>query len=96
MLEFFITIWNILWPFGIIYGPLVLLVVICNSFPNLECFDQEKSGNPGVQPTSLPSAKMVDFKASQTNNNLGRPYFFKSIDIDSLFMYSQNYYMIFL
>jgi hypothetical protein len=29
-----------------IYGRLVLFVVICYIFPNLECLDQEKSGNP--------------------------------------------------
>jgi hypothetical protein len=40
------TIWNILWPFGIIYGRLVQFVVICYIFPNLVCFDHVKSGNP--------------------------------------------------
>jgi hypothetical protein len=46
MLVYFITIWNILWPFGIIYGRLVGFVVICYIFPFLVCLDQEKSGNP--------------------------------------------------
>jgi hypothetical protein len=46
ILVYFMTIWNILWPFGLIYGRLVLFVVICYIFPNLVCLDQDKSGNP--------------------------------------------------
>jgi hypothetical protein len=42
------TIWNILWPFGIIYGRLVSFVVIWHILSILVCLDQEKSGNPGV------------------------------------------------
>jgi hypothetical protein len=51
MLVFFMAIWNILWPFGIIYGRLVQFVDICYIFPVLVCLEQEKSGNPdyGVQ-----------------------------------------------
>jgi hypothetical protein len=41
MFVHFITIWNILRPFGIIYGRLVKFVVIWYSFPNLVCLDQE-------------------------------------------------------
>jgi hypothetical protein len=43
---YFMTIWNILWSFSIMYGRLVQFVVICYIFPNLECLDQEKAGNP--------------------------------------------------
>jgi hypothetical protein len=43
---YFTTVWNISWPFGIIYGRLVLFVVICYIFPILVCWDQGKSGNP--------------------------------------------------
>jgi hypothetical protein len=38
MLVYFMTIWNILRSFGIIYGRLVQFVGIC--------LNQEKSGNP--------------------------------------------------
>jgi hypothetical protein len=42
----FISIWNILVSFGIIYGRLIYCVVILHIFPVLVCLDQEKSGNP--------------------------------------------------
>jgi hypothetical protein len=46
--QILVTIWNILWPFCIIYGRLVYaVVVICCIFPNWVSLDQEKSGNPG-------------------------------------------------
>jgi hypothetical protein len=53
MLVYVMTIWNILWPFGIIYGRLVWSVVICYIFPNLVCLDQEKSGNPDCERAHL-------------------------------------------
>jgi hypothetical protein len=35
------------WPFGIIYGSLVVVIwYIFYIFPYLVCLDQEKSGNP--------------------------------------------------
>jgi hypothetical protein len=40
------TIWNILWPLGVIYGHLVYFVVTWYILHILVCFDQEKSGNP--------------------------------------------------
>jgi hypothetical protein len=46
-LEYFMAIWKILWPSGLIFGRLVYLVIICYIFPNLVCLDQDKSGNPG-------------------------------------------------
>jgi hypothetical protein len=46
MLVYFMTIWNIIHPFGIIYGRFVSLVVIWYIFLNLVRLDQEKSGNP--------------------------------------------------
>jgi hypothetical protein len=46
MLVYFMTIRNILRPFGIINGRLVYFVFIWYIFPNLVCLDQEKSGNP--------------------------------------------------
>jgi hypothetical protein len=56
MLVYFMTIWNILWPFGIIYGRLVYFVVICYIFTNLVCLDQEKSVNPDWEYLSKVSA----------------------------------------
>jgi hypothetical protein len=49
MVVYFLTIWNIIHPFGIIYGRLVWLVVIGYIFPNLVCLDQEKSGNSDLE-----------------------------------------------
>jgi hypothetical protein len=49
MLVYFMTIWNILRPFGITYGRLIGLVVIWYIFPNLVSLGQEKSGNPGCK-----------------------------------------------
>jgi hypothetical protein len=42
-LEYFMAIWYNLWPFGIVCG-------IWNIFPTLKCLDQEKSGNPALNP----------------------------------------------
>jgi hypothetical protein len=50
--------WYILWQFGIIsdhlvsytYGRLVEFGYIWYTFPVLVCLDQEKSGNPGLNP----------------------------------------------
>jgi hypothetical protein len=55
MLVYFTAIWYNLWPFGIIYGHLVLVIAVWCSlwyfgmhiFPVLVCLDKEKSGNPG-------------------------------------------------
>jgi hypothetical protein len=44
-LEYFMTIWYNLWPFGIVCGHLLY-------FPALVCLDQEKSGNPARTPFS--------------------------------------------
>jgi hypothetical protein len=49
MLVYFMTIWNILWPFDIIYGRLVQFVAIWYIYPVLVCLDHEKSGNPGFR-----------------------------------------------
>jgi hypothetical protein len=57
MLLYFMTIWNIKRPFGIIYG------LTCGQirrglwsfgifFPVLVCLDREKSGNPALGPYS--------------------------------------------
>jgi hypothetical protein len=43
-----IAIWNTLRPFGILYGPLVYLVVIWYIFPCVGTLYQEKSGNPAT------------------------------------------------
>jgi hypothetical protein len=40
-LEYFMATWYNLWTFGIVCG-----LVYCYIFPNLECLDQEKPGNP--------------------------------------------------
>jgi hypothetical protein len=47
MLVSFMTILNILLPFGIFYVNWVHFVVIWYIFPILVCLDQEKSGNTG-------------------------------------------------
>jgi hypothetical protein len=49
MLVYFMTIWNIYEPLGILYGCLVWFVVIWYIFPVLVCLDHEKSGNPGEE-----------------------------------------------
>jgi hypothetical protein len=51
--RYFITISNILRPFGVLYGNLVWFVVIWYIFPVLVCLDQEKSGNPAYTTRSL-------------------------------------------
>jgi hypothetical protein len=43
---YFMTLWNILRPFAIIYGRLVEFAVIWNIFSILVSLDQVKSGNP--------------------------------------------------
>jgi hypothetical protein len=43
MLEYFMAIWYILWPFGMSYGYLVY-------FSRFGMLYQEKSGNPGLSP----------------------------------------------
>jgi hypothetical protein len=47
MLLYFMIIWNIVRPFGVIYCLLVQFVVIWYIHYLWVCFDQEKSGNPG-------------------------------------------------
>jgi hypothetical protein len=46
MSQYFMTIGNMFWSFGIIYSRLVYFVVVWYIFPVLVCLDQEKSGNP--------------------------------------------------
>jgi hypothetical protein len=62
---YFMTICNILWPFGIICGRLVLFVAIWYIFPILVCLAQEKSGNPGL------GAKR-NFKVIDSDQDKGR------------------------
>jgi hypothetical protein len=47
MLSYFMTLWNILRPFGITYW--YCLWSFGTFFPVLVCLDQEKSGNPGPE-----------------------------------------------
>jgi hypothetical protein len=64
---YFMTIWNILQPFGIIYILLVQFVAIWHIFSVLVCLDLEKSGNHEsissrcCQPSSLFSALVHKF-----------------------------------
>jgi hypothetical protein len=61
-LEYFTAIAYILQPFGLVCGPLVY-------FPNLECLDQEKSGNPGTDLVLIitrNSAPNTFFRSKQT------------------------------
>jgi hypothetical protein len=48
MYPFFMTIWNILRPFGKFYGTLVNFVVIWYFFPRFGILYREKSGNRGT------------------------------------------------
>jgi hypothetical protein len=50
--------WYILWPFGIIFGRLLLFVVIWYIFPVLVRLVQEKSGNPVQHPNFLYGVNM--------------------------------------
>jgi hypothetical protein len=54
MLIYFMTIWNILRVFGIIYSPLAWFVVIWNIFSVFGIMYQEKSGNPGPADETSP------------------------------------------
>jgi hypothetical protein len=58
----FITIWNNLRPFGVIYCRLLLLVVIWYVFSILVCLYQEKSGNPGPQWKTVHTLKIQFFR----------------------------------
>jgi hypothetical protein len=46
MLVYFLTIWNILWPFGIINGRLVGFAVIWNIFSQFGMFGRRKIWQP--------------------------------------------------
>jgi hypothetical protein len=48
MLVYFMTILNILWPFGIIYGRLEHFVVIWYIFSRFGKLNWDKSGNPAL------------------------------------------------
>jgi hypothetical protein len=52
-LEYFMSIWYNLWPYGIVCARLVY-------FPNLECLDQEKSGNPDLNVQELQSLSRLE------------------------------------
>jgi hypothetical protein len=68
MMVYFMTIRNILWPFGIIFGRLVKFVAIGYIFSILVCLDQEKSGNPGFDPDCE-----VDFQCHRTESDCPDP-----------------------
>jgi hypothetical protein len=53
MLVNFTIILNILRFCGTIYGRLVQFAVIWYIFPVLICLDQEKSGNPDLEPKTM-------------------------------------------
>jgi hypothetical protein len=46
ILVYFMTIWSMLRPLEIFYGPLVYFVIIWHSFPRFGILDEGKSGNP--------------------------------------------------
>jgi hypothetical protein len=52
MLVHFMSIWSILRPLEIFNGRLVYFVVSWNIFPRFGMLYQEKSGNPGPEPSS--------------------------------------------
>jgi hypothetical protein len=52
------TIWSILRPLEIFYGPLVYFVVIWYIFPRFGILDPEKSGNPGFNPKAQKIEKL--------------------------------------
>jgi hypothetical protein len=49
MMVYLMSIWNILLPFGILYGHLII-VVIWYIFPRFGIVSREKSGNPDIDP----------------------------------------------
>jgi hypothetical protein len=53
MLVYVTAIWYNLWSFGIVYVRLVKFVVLWYVFPVLVRLDQEKSGNPALEPATL-------------------------------------------
>jgi hypothetical protein len=55
MLVYFIDIWSIFQPFGILYGDLVYFLVIWYIFPRFGMLFQEKSGNTALQTQMLES-----------------------------------------
>jgi hypothetical protein len=53
ILVYFMTIWFILRPFEVFYGPLVYFLVIWYILPRFGTLEEEKSGNPGCVHESL-------------------------------------------
>jgi hypothetical protein len=49
MLAYSMAIWNILRPFDIFYGHLIILWQFCISFPVFGISNKDKSGNPASQ-----------------------------------------------
>jgi hypothetical protein len=60
--------WYILCPFGIYYGHLVYFIAILYIFPRFGILLQEKTGNPGANPTTLSYNASVVKMHSATNS----------------------------
>jgi hypothetical protein len=58
----FMTIWNILRPFGKVYGSLVLFRVIWYYFSRFDTLDRAKSGNPAWQTTYVRTQAATEWK----------------------------------
>jgi hypothetical protein len=62
------AIWYNLWLFGIVCGHLLYI------FPNLECLDQEKSGNPGPFGSFKAQKPVSAFDIVVYAQDLARPF----------------------
>jgi hypothetical protein len=65
MLIYFMSIWNILWTFGMFYDPLVHLCSFGTFFSGFGIMYREKSGNPAnvaVVSTELNSCSALSYK----------------------------------
>jgi hypothetical protein len=47
------AIWNVLWPFGMVYGHLGYFMTVWYIFSGFGIMHQEKSGNPAIKRNSL-------------------------------------------
>jgi hypothetical protein len=89
MLPYFMTLWNILRPFGIISGYLLKFLVMWYIFPVLVCLDHEKSGNPGIFVKECDS-KM--FFSSRLKSTLLRPVHLRQL-VAHLFLEQRGAYV---
>jgi hypothetical protein len=85
MLVFFIDIWYILQPFGILYGHLAYFVVIWYIFPRFGLFYQEKSGNPGWKANPITDLQRFESESwnCQSRSRKAKKNFLESFNWES-------------